>query len=336
MKVNIKRIAECTGFSPATVSNALNHKRGVNKETAMGILRTAKEMGYIAEMDISKIRLVIYKDRGLIVGDTPFFSLVMDGFEKECRESGYEMSIYYLDRNSEDYQIQVDNLLMDTTAATVLLGGELTDEECKDFKKASDPFLLLDYWNHDMSLDGVFINNSDAARMAGEYLIKKGHRNIGYLRGNYRIKAFRSRSVGLQIALNKHNLQLNKENIVTLGVTMEDAYQDMLAYLKKKPGLPTAFFADNDNLALGAMKALEEYGYQIPRDVSVIGFDDLPFCEIAVPRLTSLRVPKQEMGRLAVRRIVEMIRNKDTARTKIQICTEFIERDSVIDLNSCS
>lgn len=331
MKVNIRTISEYTGFSPATVSNALNHKKGVNKDTASEILRAAKELGYIGELGITKIKLVIYKDKGLIVDDNPFFSLVVDGFEKECREAGYEMALCYLDRQTEDYKRQVENLCLDRASAIVLLGTELTDEEAAVFRGLKVPFLVLDYWNHDMSFDGVFINNADAARMAGEYLIQKGHTKIGYLRGSYRIKAFGSRASGFQIALNKHNLRLENKYIVTIGVTMEAAHQDMLRYLAGKPDLPTAFFADNDNLALGAMKALQESGYRVPQDVSIIGFDDLPFCEIAVPRLTSLRVPKQEMGRLAVRRIVEMMQERSKAKTKIQICTEFIERDSVLE-----
>lgn len=113
MKVNIRTISEYTGFSPATVSNALNHKKGVNKDTASEILRAAKELGYIGEMGITKIKLVIYKDKGLIVDDNPFFSLVVDGFEKECREAGYEMALCYLDRQTEDYKRQVENLCLD-------------------------------------------------------------------------------------------------------------------------------------------------------------------------------------------------------------------------------
>jgi LacI family transcriptional regulator len=82
-------------------------------------------------------------------------------------------------------------------------------------------------------------------------------------------------------------------------------------------------------IALGAMKALQECGYRIPQDISIIGFDDLPFCEIASPRLTSLRVPKQEMGQIAVRRIIEIIKNSSEIKTQTQVCTEFVERDSV-------
>ncbi len=85
-------------------------------------------------------------------------------------------------------------------------------------------------------------------------------------------------------------------------------------------------------IALGAMKALQECGYNIPDDISIIGFDDLPFCEITSPRLTSIHVPKLEMGIVAARRIIEMIRADSDIHTKTQVCTYFIERESVKNL----
>ena len=104
----------------------------------------------------------------------------------------------------------------------------------------------------------------------------------------------------------------------------------MLEYLKKKPKLPTAFFADNDIIALGAMRALQEMGYRIPEDVSVVGFDDLPFSEISSPPLTTLRVEKREMGKMAVRRLVELIDGIGTDTvTKIQVCPRIIYRSTV-------
>ncbi len=329
MKVSIRQISEKTGYSPATVSNALNRKKGVNRETAAEIFKVAKEMGYINEASITKIKFVLYKRNGLIIEDTPFFSLMIDGFEKECRECGYEMVLCYLDRRSPDFDEQVKWLLSDTTSAIALMGAELMEDDLDVFKGTKCPFLTLDYWSSDMSVDGITINNSDSARMAIEYLINKGHKKIGYLRGKFRIKAFRSRAVGFRIAMNKHDLPILNSYILSLETTMDGSYRDMCELLNQKPELPTAFFADNDMIALGAMKALQEYGYKIPEDVSIIGFDDLPFCEIASPRLTSLRVPKQEMGQIAVRRINDIIKNHTNVKLKTQVCTEFMERDSV-------
>ena len=333
MKINIKKISEQTGFSPATVSNALNRKRGVNKDTSAKIFQAARELGYINDSNIQKIKLVMYKYNGLITDDTPFFPLMFDGFENECRTSGYEMAMCYLDRRAEDYEEQVRWLLNDTSSAVVLLGTEMQEEDITAFKGAKCPFLTLDYWSSDMVFNGVLINNSDSARLAVEYLINKGHKEIGYLRGSFRIKAFRSRAIGYKLTMNAHELPVPGKYTVTLATTMEGAYRDMAKYLQAKPELPTAFFSDNDMIALGAMKALQEFGYRIPEDISIIGFDDLPFCEIVTPRLTSLRVPKQEMGKIAVRRMIEIIKGDNAARTKVQVCTDFVERDSVKNIN---
>lgn len=329
MKVSIRQISQITGFSPATISNALNHKKGVNKETAAEVFRVAKEMGYIDEEKITKIKFVIFKKNGSIIEETPFFSLLIDGFEKECGANGFEMVMCNLDSRTDDYEEQVKWLMSDTSSAVVLLGTELMEGDLEIFKSAKCPFLLFDYWDSNMEFDAVLINNADSARLATEYLYDKGHREIGYLRGKYRIKAFRSRHVGYAVAMSKKGLKVNPSYTITIGTSMNNAYSDMVAFLKKKPSLPTAFFADNDMIALGAMKALTEYGYQIPEDVSIIGFDDIPYSEIASPRLTTIRVPKQEMGQSAAKRIIELIRKPTNGRLKIQICTNFIERDSV-------
>ena len=93
--------------------------------------------------------------------------------------------------------------------------------------------------------------------------------------------------------------------------------------------MPTAFMADNDIIALGAMKALQQKGYCIPEDISIIGFDDLPFCEISSPRLSTIKFHQGEMGRLAVERLVQKIRNVNSIPSKLQLSTTFIPRESV-------
>ena len=113
---------------------------------------------------------------------------------------------------------------------------------------------------------------------------------------------------------------------------MDGAYWDMKAYLEKKPALPTAFVADNDIIALGCMKAFSEAGIRVPQDISVTGFDDVSYSSISDPPLTTVRVPKQEIGRSAVRRIRDKLASPESAPLKIQVCTEFVERDSVRSL----
>ena len=329
MGCTIKEISEATGFSSATISNALNHKKGVNSETATAIITVAQKLGYVEERKVKRIKFVIFKTNGLIIDDTPFFPLLIDGVQKECKNSGMEMSICNLDKRDADYEEQANALSEDASTAVILLGTELEESDLDLFQNSKCPFLLLDYWASDMSFNGVLINNADSSRTAVEYLLKKGHREIGYLRGDFRIKAFRSRAVGYKVALEKAGISARDEYVVTLATTMDGAYKDMQEFLKKKPILPTAYFADNDMVALGAMKALTEEGIKIPEQISIIGFDDLPFCEIASPRLSTIRVSKQEMGRLAVKRLMQIVNGDEESKLKMQVCTQFIERDSV-------
>ena len=331
MKVNIRKISEMTGFSPATVSNALNHKRGVNVETAAKIIQVAKELGYSEESKIAKVKFVMFKKFGNVVEDTPFFPFMIAGVEEECRNCGLEMVLINLDRRQPNFEDVFTSVCNDRSAAIILLGTELEDEDIGLIRALPFPYVVIDYWKEDMFFDAVLINNADSARMATEYLLGKGHRRIGYLAGSFRIKPFRSRFYGYKSALEKAGLEVREDYIAKLSPVMEQAYLDMKEYLggMEREELPTAFFADNDMIALGAMKALWECGFRIPEDVSIVGFDDLTFSAISNPPLTTLRVPKQDMGRVAVRRLRDMIRDGNSLHLKTQVCTDFVERESV-------
>lgn len=330
MKVSIRDLSKITGFSPATISNALNHKKGVNRETAQEIFRVARETGYLSANTVTKIRLLLFKKNGRIIEDTPFFQSLIEGFEEECHRLGYEMVISRADQRDPDYEEQVRELLHEPGAAVVVLATEMMEGDLEPYRNAPCPLVILDHWTESMEFNAVLINNADAARMITEHLLDNGHRKVGYLRGSFRIKGFRSRFVGFQTALRKRKVPYQEEYTVTLGTSLNEAYQDMLKYLEGDPKLPTAFFADNDMIALGAMKALQEKGYRVPEDVSLAGFDDLPFSEISSPALTTLRVPNREMGKMAVRRISELIEGiAPDAVTKTQVCPKIVYRNTV-------
>ena len=173
MKVGIREISEVTGFSPATISNALNHKKGVNAETAAKIIQAARELGYSEESKISKIKFVMYKKQGNVVEDTPFFPLMIAGVEEECRNCGMEMMLLNLDRRQPDYDELLASICDDRTSAIILLGTELEDEDIDLIRSLPFPYVVIDYWKEDMSFDAVLINNADSARKATEYLLQK-------------------------------------------------------------------------------------------------------------------------------------------------------------------
>ncbi len=329
MKASIKQISDLTGFSPATVSNALNNKRGVNRETAGKILEVAREIGYLSEQGIRQIKVIVYTANGAVVNDSPFFATLFAGIDAECRNRGYNTVMYRLAKDAPDYDARMEELLNDGSSALLILGTELDETEAARFGKAVAPVVILDNWYEDLPFSAVLIDNTDAASRAVKYLIDMGHREIGYLHGNYEIKNFYYRRQGYMRTVLENGLEYDPAYTFLLPPNMEGACEEMTRLLQARPKLPTAFFADNDMLALGAMRALQECGYRVPEDVSIVGFDNLPFCAISNPPLTTIKVYNYEMGCAAVRRLAELAAYHDEYQTKTQITSSFVERSSV-------
>ena len=334
MKASIKQISEKTGFSPATVCNALNHKRGVSKKTSDKIHLIATELGYFEKATVTQIRFLILRRNGLIIDNSPFFPAVIEGVEQQASAMGYETILTNLRLNAPTFSIQLHDMLSESGTAVIVLATELMEEDYAQFADAQCPLIFLDSASDTMRYDCVQINNEDAAAAACNYLLQNGHNKIGYLRGSFRIKAFTQRAQGLKRALRAANLKLDPAHIVTLNHSTDLAYRDMLVHLAKHPSMPTAFFADDDAIALGSMRALQEAGYRVPDDISIIGFDNLPYGEISTPRLTTIHVYKQEMGAIAVRRLFDPHElGHQRAKTKILVYTDFVERESVRNLH---
>ncbi|MEY8356829.1 LacI family DNA-binding transcriptional regulator [Lachnospiraceae bacterium 54-53] len=333
MKANIKTISEITGFSPATISNALNRKKGVSRETAGKILEAAEGIGYSVDERSAKIRFVTYRKNGMIFDENPFFAELIQGAEAQAREYGYETAFICLNCESPEFAGQLAAVLEDVSSFLVLLGTEMMEEDFLLFQDFKGDMVLLDCWSDEVPFDAVLINNTDSAYHAVRYLIGRGHKTIGYLKGDYRIKAFQYREYGYCRALKEAGLEEAPEYEITLGTRFKTAYEGMKEYLENRvTGLPDAFFADNDIIALGAVRALREMGYGIPEDVSVMGFDDVKFGAISDPGLTTVHVFKEEMAKIAVRRVMDKAGHPgDRIRTKIQVETRFEERESVAD-----
>ena len=329
MKVNIKKISELSGFSVATVSNALSNKRGVNKDTAERIVKIAREHGYIRDEKIKRIKMVTYRDSGEVFNESPFFSTLLDSIEAESRRSGYAVSILNLYRRHGDYEDNVRELFNDTMSAILLVGTEMGESDAKVFMEASQPLVMVDNYFENLCFDTVLMDNEDSVGKAVNYLIENGHRKIGYIQGDARIRNFISRSRGYRRALWEKGISPDEEMIFEVKPSIVGAFEGMNRYIEEGRRLPTAFFADNDMIALGAMQALQKNGFSIPDDISIIGFDDITLGEAFVPGLTTISVDIKAMGRLAVRRLVEQIQNRDEARSCTRLYNDLVIRGSV-------
>jgi DNA-binding LacI/PurR family transcriptional regulator len=302
------------------------------------VRKVAEELGF--EYDVpstprktSTILLVIYKQHGRVVSDTPFFESLIKGVSDMTYKLGYHrlsVSYFYSQENKAE---QMDSLRSIKCAGIVLLATEMRATDVAQFEHLGVPIVLLDNWFPTKNLDSVVIDNSRGAWTAVRYLRNMGHTDIGYLHSRTEIRNFLERKDGYIQAMRYFNTSDidPRHTIIEVGSTMESAYEDMNRYLDGNPYLPTAYFADNDLIAMSCIRALKDHGIRVPEDISVIGFDDVSTAAIADPPLTTMAVPKTNMGGLAVRRLVEHVKGETGGEVvRISVLPEIVQRESVM------
>lgn len=335
MSITAKELAKKLNLSAAAVSMALNGKPGVSTQTRKLVLETAENYGYdftkIAEKNhtVGSIYFVIFKKHGAIVDDTPFFSQVSEGILSACKDAGYKLNMRYIYGDEDDVSSQLEEIQFSDCIGIVLLGTEMTPEDLKRFQSLPLPFVLLDTYFETVSCDYILINNVQGAYLATSHLIKKTKKQPGYLRSSYSIGNFDERNSGFFKAVRAYGMSSRNSIVHKVTPSIDGAYADMKEILENKETLAPCYFADNDLIAVGAMKAFKEYGYHIPKDIAIVGFDNVPLSKIIEPSLTTIHVPKQYMGEMAVKRLITLLQNRGTQPVKIEISTKLIERGSV-------
>lgn len=334
MAISAKELAKKLNISAATVSMVLNRKPGISEKTRTLVLEAAREYGYDfskkleASEEKGSILYVIYKKHGTVVADTPFFSQLTEGIEQACKGKGYELQITYFYEN-KDIGAQIQELSEKNCQGILLLGTEMGVEYFQPFTSLKVPMVVLDTYFEELDCDSVLINNVQGAYLATNYLIDKGLEEIGYLRSSYPIGNFEERADGYYKALRHHDRPTGHPYVHRLTPSMEGAYTDMAEILRTQPPVASAYFADNDLIAAGAMRAFKEFGYRIPEDVSIVGFDDTPICDFLEPPLTTMEVPKKRLGELAVLRLLQKINGETKVKIKTEVSVKLHERKSV-------
>lgn len=336
-KVTARDVAKAAGVSPATASLVFRNKPGVGHETRERVLEVARELGFeyatpITPRKTSTILLVIYKQHGRVVSDTPFFESLIKGVSDTTYQMGYHrLSISYF-YAQQDKAEQLGALKSIKCAGIVLLATEMRAGDVAQFERLGVPIVLLDNWFPTKNQDSVVIDNTRGAWSAVRYLSGAGHKDIGYLHSNTEIRNFLERQEGYLAAMRSAGtMDIDPLHaIVSVGSTVESAYEDMTAYLDEDPYLPTAYFADNDIIASSCIRALEDHGHRVPEDISIVGFDDVSTSALISPPLTTMAVPKFNMGALAVRRLVDRIQSNTGGEiVRISVQPEIVQRKSV-------
>ncbi len=332
--MNSKELAKLLNLSPSAVSLALNGKPGVSTKTRNRVLEAAQKYG----MDLTAkqfqtpknapIYFIYYRKHGAVLADTAFFSELSAGVEKRGIAAGYSVIILNI-YTFQTLQQQLTELENIGVAGAIILATEMQDEDFMYLAFLKMPVVLLD--NHFISskISSVQINNIDGAFQAVNYLIKKKHTLPGYLHSMYDIYNFEQRKEGFMRAVTYNGMSKSSVLIHELTPSLDGAFADMNALIDSGEPLASCYFADNDLIAIGAMRALKEHGYRIPEDIGIIGFDDIAMCDYTAPGLSTVHVPKQYLGSQAVDRLLELIDNPISYPVNVQVSTNLVIRGSI-------
>ena len=335
-----REIAKQLGISPTALSLIINHKPGVSEATRSSVIQRLKEMGCehlikkAPAVQADNLAFIIYKRHGEILDYHPFFLLLMENIETHARKYGYNTLLYTIDKR-RPVEPQIHRLEEMDCQGAILFATEMYEDDMRLFGNFHIPLVVLDNDFPYLTCNSVAINNQMGTYQAVCHLVDKGITRIGYLKSKRRIASFDERQNGYEAALRLFSLKLAPEHIIELHYSEEGSYRDMCSYLADKPSLPEAFVCDDDTIAAGAIHAITEYGYQVPEDLSIIGFNDRPSCEVTNPPLTSVNVSKHFFAVEAVNELMRLIKKQEDTMSevprsrKIRIGTKLIERSSV-------
>ena len=333
MGITAKELAKKLKLSEAAVSMALRNKQGVSTETRKMVLEAADKYGYDFLKTVKTknsdrhITFIIYKRQGAVVGETPFFSELSEGIATACTEAEYKLQVSYIHKN-EEVKKKIDDVIYSASAGIILLGTEMQADDFAPFSKLRLPLVILDTYTDFLEKDCVLINNVQGAFIATNYLISCTKKQPGYLRSSYHINNFDERADGFYKSIRLHGMSMSKSIVHRLTPSIDGAFADMYELLEAGETLAPCYFADNDFIAIGAIKAFQKKGIKIPDDIAIVGFDDLPMTSYMEPSLSTIHVPKKYLGEIAVKRLIEILDQKKHLPIKIEVSTKLKKRRS--------
>lgn len=335
-RVTLKDIAEKAGVSYATASLALSGKGRLSDSTRKRILEIASELGYpIDKKSISDIPLIAFVDSNSHMGG--FYMSLIEGVIDRLRKDNYAVLLDICGEigpnKSLERKIRLKNFCLDYkdyNGILILSHWGVTVEEILPLLDYKKPFIVLDGTISGFERNYVAVDHYQGAFDAVEYLIKVGHRNIAHITGPQNHEHAQLRLKAYLDVLKKYKLPVREEYIIEGDYHKRTGTYAMEKLLNIKPP-PTAVFVANDNMAITAMQVAKERGYNIPQDISFIGFDDIQAAELSEPPLTTVRQPLYDVGREGAEMLIELLESGNLVIEPRVLRANLIIRNSVAE-----
>lgn len=334
-RVTIQDVATAVGVSRQTVSRVINHKGDVADDTRQRVLEAIENLGYRPNLAARGLTNHRTHTVGLIIPYTPeyFFydphlMAFMCGVDQVAIQRDYNLLLSTAQQHSTNTEMAYERLIQAGYVDGVVVVEILSSQRGIELLEEYDiPWVALGYGTQTDQTRAVHADDRGGARQATMHLLSLGHRRIGVISHDQSLTAIAERLSGCRQALTDHDLTLTPDLIVEGDLTLESgmrAAERMMSLHQP----PTAIFALNDRMAIGALQYLRSQGWQVPQEISVVGFDDVPVARLYQPPLTTVRQPSLEMGQQAARLLFEILENQNSLSQPVALPTELVVRDS--------
>lgn len=330
-RVTIKDVAIAAGFSINTVSRALNDKAEIHPLTKEKILATAAKLGYRANRLAKGLRSNKTGTIGVVVTDVanPFFSALVKAMARAARDFDYSIILQDSDEDYAGEEQAIRVLLAEQVDGILITPVQSEQGTIERLRQTAIPLVLVGRYFEDLDTDYVVPDDYRGGFMATEHLLEQGHRRIAMVNGPLHISSARERFQGYADALSRRGIPIDRALVAGGALTVEDGLDLGRSLLRQTPP-PAAIVAYSDFVAFGVMQAVREIGLAIPRDVAIVGFDDVRMSSCLQVPLTTIRSPKEELGRQAMELLVERLQGTGhmTKTGKRKLAVELVPRES--------
>lgn len=334
--VTLKDIAEHTGLSIMTVSRVVRGRPDVSAASRRKVLTSVQRLGYIpnpaARQLVSRIaapgqqRIIGTILSREVVTSHSYFAGIIQGIADEARHTDCHLLFGY-GLGDSTAAVEYPKMVREMMTRWIILVGKVSPRFVRQLRANGFSLVLADMRPPIRDVDAVVCDDAGGAYEATRHLAKLGHKRIGLIRGPARHPFFEALNNGYRRALNEAGIPASDALVMEASLSPQGGY-DAAAALLKLPVRPTAIFT-NDDMAIGALRAIHERGLCVPEDVAVVGFDDIEYAPHTTPPLTTIAVPKEEMGRLAVRQaLAQMERGEQHVYSTTVVAHSLVIRSS--------
>ncbi|MDQ0217433.1 LacI family transcriptional regulator [Peribacillus cavernae] len=326
--IRIVDVAKMANVSTATVSRVITNSGTVKRETTERVLEAIELLNYQPNVLARQLRRSETNTILVVVPDitNTFFSKVLRGIEAVAIENGYQVLLGDALNNVERENGYINILRQKKADGMILLTARI-DEGLLDEIAKELPVVLACEYMEGSQIPTVSIDNISSSRKAAEHLIGLGHQRIGFISGPLNVVLGRDRLKGFKQAMSQHGLPIEPLLVQEGDFSYESGYNLMMKFLALEHP-PTAVFAANDEMAIGAIKAIKFRGLSVPENISVIGFDNIKISSIFEPALTTIAQPAYDIGQKAMELLIKLINKDSLTKNQYMLEDELIIRES--------